>query len=233
MIQYNVKQLLATLKSKDYKVLTRPYELNIVGIRSTEEPNKFDDAICVFYKDDKGAWVYNQFPVTTDAGTYYLLNPINNLGTAMLKEGQYLDTWKIGMHRGKYTALVQSKPVTCYRDYDRNAVFDFGQKTSTGLYGINIHKAGANSSEVNNWSAGCQVFQKTADFDKFIAMCQKQKSLYGNAFTYTLFDQRAVKKNFRRKLLYFGIAIGIGLIGYSYYKTGKIIPKIPKINLPK
>ena len=74
------------------------------------------------------------------------------------------------------------------------------------------------------------MFSKTADFNKFIEMCQKQKSLYGNAFTYTLIDERVVKKNFRRKLLYLGIAVGIGLLGYSYYKTGKIIPKIPKLN---
>ena len=130
MIQYNVKQLLNILKSNDYKIFTRPYELNIVGIRSTEEPNKFDDAMCVFYKDDKGSWVYHQYPCTTDAGTYFLLNPINKLGTAMLKEGQWLNAYKIGMHRGKYSALTQAKPVVVYRDFDRNAIFDFGQNRS-------------------------------------------------------------------------------------------------------
>jgi hypothetical protein len=228
MIQMNLNQILAVMKAKKYKVFTRPYELNIVGIRSTEEPNKFDDAIFVFFKDDQGNWVLKQYPATTDAGTYFLLKPINQLGTAMLKEGQWLDSWKIGSHRGKYTALTQSKPVTTYRDYDRNAVFDFGQNTSTGMYGINIHKAGKDSSEVDNWSAGCQVFKKSADFDEFMAMAQKQKTLYGNSFTYTLIDLREAKRTIRRRFLYFGVgAIIIGLLSYNYYKHGTFIPKLP------
>jgi len=227
MIQYNVKQLLDILNSNNYKVFTRPYEMNIVGIRSTEEPNKFDDAMCIFYKNDSGSWIYHQYPCTTDAGTYFLLNPINKLGTAMLKEGQWLNAYKIGMHRGKYSALTQAKPVTTYRDFDRNAIFDFGQNTSTGLYGINIHKSGKDSSEVNNWSAGCQVFSKTADFDAFMQMANKQKSLYGNEFTYTLIDQRAIKKSNRRRMLYVGIAM-VGVGAYLIIKKGNFSFKLPK-----
>ena len=55
-----ILQILAVMKAKKYKVFTRPYELNIVGIRSTEEPNKFDDAIFVFFKDDQGNWILKQ-----------------------------------------------------------------------------------------------------------------------------------------------------------------------------
>jgi len=234
MIQMNLKQILAIMKSKGYKVFTRPYELNIVAFRSTEEPNKFDDPINVFYKDDQGQWILKQFQATTDAGTYYLLNPINNLGTAMLKEGQWIDSWKIGLHKGQYSALVQSKPVTTYRDYDRNAVFDFGQKTSTGMYGINIHKAGKDSSEVNNWSAGCQVFKRSSDFAEFMKMAEKQRSLYGNNFTYTLIDLREAKRTLRRRLLYLGVgALAVGILAYNYYKHGTLIPKLPSKFLKK
>ena len=228
MQQYNVNKILSILKANNYKVFTRPYELNIVGIRSSAEPNKFDDAICVFYKDDSGKWIFKQYPITTDIGTYYMNHPMSSLGSAMLKEGQYIDTWIRGLHKGKYLALVQRKPVTTYRDFDRNAVFDFGQKQTTGMYGINIHKAGANSQDVNNWSAGCQVFQKTKDFDEFMAMTKKQADLYGNSFTYTLIDQRAIAKATRRKILYVALAVSIGFVGYKLYKNGSI-PLLKKL----
>ena len=52
MINYTIKELLDTLKDKNFKVYTKPYQLNIVGIRTTEQPNKFDDTMCVFWKDD-------------------------------------------------------------------------------------------------------------------------------------------------------------------------------------
>ena len=95
MKEYKLPNLLNALKEKEYKVFTKPYELNIVGVRSTEEPNKFDDTMCVFWKDDTNKWILKQYPCTTDIGTYYLKNPMNKkLGSAMLKEGQYIDSYK-------------------------------------------------------------------------------------------------------------------------------------------
>ena len=35
-------------------------------------------------------------------------------------------------------------------------------------YGINIHNAGASSTQVDKWSAGCQVFSHSADFEEFM-----------------------------------------------------------------
>lgn len=130
------------MRSKDYVIYDKPYQLNIVGVRNAQsQPNKFDDSIFVFYKDDKNDWVEKEYPATTDTGMFYLLNPMSNLGAAMLKEGQYVDSYKQGLHKGEYLALVQDKPVTTYRDYDRDAVFDIFTKETTGNYGINIHKA--------------------------------------------------------------------------------------------
>jgi hypothetical protein len=142
---------------------------------------------------------------------------MSSLGTAMLKEGQYIDAYKQGLHKGQYTALVQDKPVTTYRDYDRNAVFDFGQKETTGNYGINIHKAGADSQNVDKWSAGCQVFQKSEDFQEFMQLSDKHKANYGNKYTYTLLDERAVARKGRRFLLYGGMSASVVAIGISLY----------------
>ena len=66
-------------------------------------------------------------------------------------------------------------------------------KITEGLYGINIHKAGADSTYVENWSEGCQVFKKSADFDKFLAICKKAASLSKNSFTYTLIESKDIK----------------------------------------
>ena len=200
------------MRSKDYVIYDKPYQLNIVGVRNAQsQSNKFDDSVFVFYKDDNNNFVEKEYPATTDTGMFYLLNPMSNLGAAMLKEGQYVDSYIQGLHKGQYLALVQNKPVTTYRDYDRNAVFDIFTKETTGNYGINIHKAGANSQDVDNWSAGCQVFQKSDDFNDFMDKTTKHRNLYGNSYTYTLIDERAIMRRKRRIALFF--TFGISLIG--------------------
>ena len=210
------------MRSKDYVIYDKPYQLNIVGVRNAQsQPNKFDDSVFVFYKDDNNNFVEKEYPATTDTGMFYLLNPMSNLGAAMLKEGQYVDSYIQGLHKGQYLALVQNKPVTTYRDYDRNAVFDIFTKETTGNYGINIHKAGANSQDVDNWSAGCQVFQKSDDFNDFMDKTTKHRNLYGNSYTYTLIDERAIMRRKRRIALFF--TFGISLIGSGILLIKKLL----------
>lgn len=186
------------LVKKGYKAFLRPYELNIVGVRSNSTvPNSFDDSICVFYRDKGGNFVQHKFAATTDPGTYWLKNPLNPQGTAILKEGQYVNAYGIGLHRGQYSALVQKEPVTVMRDYDRNATLDFlNGREDTGLFGINIHHASSQGTTktVDRYSAGCQVFANIADFTSFMTLCERHRVLYGNGFTYTLIDERAVSR---------------------------------------
>lgn len=193
----------ATLNERGYKTFVRPFELNIVGIRANSTtPNQFDDTINVFFKNAQGVWVLQSFKATTDPGTYWLQNPLNAQGTAILKEGQYIGSHAIGLHRGKYNALVQQRPVTVMRDYDRNAVLDFlNGKEDTGLFGINIHHAAGTGTTktVDQFSAGCQVFANIDDFNSFMRLCELHRKLYGNEFTYTLIDQRAVDRNSKKK----------------------------------
>ena len=193
----------ATLNERGYKTFVRPFELNIVGIRANSTvPNSFDDTINVFFKNPQGVWVFLSYKATTDPGTYWLKNPLNPQGTAILKEGQYLGSHQIGLHRGQYIALVQRRNVTVMRDYDRNAVLDFlNGKPDTGLFGINIHHASSSGTTktVDLHSAGCQVFANINDFNSFMKLCELSKQLYGNEFTYTLIDQRAVDRNSKKK----------------------------------
>jgi hypothetical protein len=221
----NIRAILLLMRLKRYKVYDKPYQLNIVGIRNeSTNPNKFDDTLYVFWKNDKNSWEGKFYTITTDPGTYWLKNPMSNLGAAILKEGQYIDAYKIGLHKGEYKALVQQKPVTVIRDYDRNAILDFNNgKEEKGNFGINIHRAGAKGSSINvdKWSAGCQVFENADDFANFLNLADKHSGLYGNNFTYTLVDERAYNRTIRRRSLYTIGLIGIGLLSYILYKKIK------------
>ena len=193
----------AAIQAKGYRLFTRPFELNIVGVRADSvRPNAFDDAIHVFFNNVEGKLIEYRFSATTDPGTYWLQNPMNPQGTAILKEGQYLNCYALGMHRGKYMALVQVRPVTVMRDYDRNAVLDFlNGKEDKGLFGINIHRASetGTTKTVDHHSAGCQVFASATDFVLFMQLCERHRGLYGNSFTYTLIDERAVNREAKKK----------------------------------
>lgn len=193
-----LSRIKAILNSQAYEVYVKPYQLNIVGLRSKNtNANSFDDEIHVFYRTEKGDWNYHSYNATTDPGTFWLNNPSYSQGTAILAQGQYKDAYAIGLHRGKYEALRQVKPVTVIRDYNRDSLLDFNNGTEeTGIFGINIHRAESNGTTkyIDKYSAGCQVFQNAGDFNQFMDLCERHKSLYGNSFTYTLIDFRAVRR---------------------------------------
>jgi hypothetical protein len=226
----NIRGLIRQLKKKDFEVYDKPFQLNIVGVRANSTvPNNFDDIIYVFYKNDNNQWVGKAFAATTDTGTFWLKNPMNSAGSALLKEGQYKNTYKIGLHKSKsagitYNALTQRLgEVTVYRDYNRDAILDFDNgKEQTGMFGINIHKAKGQgiTKTVDEYSAGCQVFQNADDFAEFMVMANKQKDLYGNKFTYTLIDERAYVRSVRRYGVYVavGVAIIALIVGFKHFK---------------
>jgi hypothetical protein len=159
-------------------------QINIVGVRtSTQVPNAFDDHMHLVWIS-KGKWQEKVFVCTTDPGTYWLENPMNVQGTAILVPGQY-PVYKWDMHRGKYEALCQrSGKVSVYRDGNKDNVLDWHDSVITeGYYGINLHHAGTASTQVDKWSAGCQVIAKLADWKKAFKIW---KSSEADLFTYTL-----------------------------------------------
>ena len=133
----------------------------------------------------------NIFAATTEPGITSMTKPVSYKGCAILVPGQYRSAWKLGYHKGKYEAVVQYKPVKVYRDNNKDAVYDFNPKTiEEGTFGINIHKAGTHSTQVDNWSAGCQVFANKEDFEKFMKLVHYQISQgHGKLFTYTLINE--------------------------------------------
>ena len=191
------QQIETAVKSKDYKWFENgDYNLNIVGVRNgetgTEVTNKFDDFLTLSYKID-GEWNYHCFDATTDPGKHWVENIMREEGVAVLKENQYRGSHKIGLHQGKYEALRQQKPVQVYRDNDLDGNYDLLEKNiQEGIFGINIHRAtkweGKKSTQIDKWSAGCQVIAANDDFRLFIEICNKAKDTWGNSFTYTLIN---------------------------------------------
>lgn len=174
------------------------YNLNIFSIRNTEDKdsNNFNDVLCVCYKV-KDKWILDKFDCTTDPGYTSRESPVNNKGCAILVPGQYRGCWHVGLHHGKYKALVQYKPVKVYRDNNKDKKLDFDEKSiETGMFGINIHRATANkggkSINVDNWSAGCTVIASKDDFDKFMKLVDEASKRYGDVFSYTLFKEDQV-----------------------------------------
>jgi hypothetical protein len=188
-----IDKIKVAMKVKNYKFFeSGDYNLNIIGIRNSDTGSKvtnvFDDLLTVSYKIGE-VWHFKKWAATTDPGTKGVKEFHNAQGVARLVPGQYRGSHAIGLHQGKYEALKQAKPVKVYRDANKDMTYDTKLITE-GIYGINIHKAGADSTYVENWSEGCQVFKKSADFDEFMALVKKAATLHGNSFTYTLLESK-------------------------------------------
>jgi len=198
-MNFTREQVEAAVKAKGYvwfeDASNKGYDVNIVGIRNASTgqtvTNVFDDLLTISYKEN-GVWKFHSWAATTDPGKKGVREFHNAAGVARLVEGQYRSSHIIRLHRGKYEALGQNKPVKVWRDANKDMVYD-ENKIQGGVFGINIHKAGADSTYVENWSEGCQVFKKSADFESFMKICRKAKDIHGNNFTYTLIKSTDIK----------------------------------------
>jgi hypothetical protein len=197
-MSYTREQIEKAVKNKGYKWFeddsNKTYDVNIIGVRNNapsiadKVTNVFDDHLTVSYKDESGNWQYFCWAGTCDPGKKGVMEFHNNKGVARLVPGQYRGVWMIDKHQGKYEALCQRKGnVTVWRDANRDMIYE-EKVTDTGMFGINIHKAGQDSMWVENWSEGCQVFKRVKDFDQFMAICKKAAKIHGNAFSYTLIE---------------------------------------------
>jgi hypothetical protein len=204
-MKYTREQIQETAEGKGYKYFhdnsNKSYDVNIIGIRNNDTKgrvtNAFDDLMTISYKCEEGEWNYHEFDCTTDPGTHWVEHPMMEIGVAILKPGQYRGSHKIRLHGGKYTALGQKKDVTVYRDANRDDKYDLDENnTTTGLFGINIHRATSKSSgkstRVDKWSAGCQVIAKNSEWHQFLGICQIARDIHGNSFSYTLLESNDI-----------------------------------------
>ncbi len=200
---YTKEQIKRALLNKKYvwfdDTENKGFDVNIVGIRNSEPGKKvtnvFDDLITISFKDEKGVWQFYSWSITTDPGKkgVQLFEQYGvKGGVARVVPGQYRGSHMIGLHQGKYEALRQKEAIKVFRDSNKDLIYDETTITE-GVYGINIHKAGQDSTWVENWSLGCQVFKRVKDFDEFMKICKKAAKIHGNSFTYTLIESKDIK----------------------------------------
>ena len=182
-MSYTREQIQKAVESKGHKWFEGgDYNLNIVGIRNSDThgvvTNKFDDKLTVSYSVN-GEMKYHEFDATTDPGSHWEKNLLNKDGVAILVPNQYRGSHEIRKHQGKYEALCQKKPVKVYRDNNKDGKYDMLEENiHEGIFGINIHKAGSRvegSTQIDKWSAGCQVFSKESDFNQLMELAYKAK----------------------------------------------------------
>ena len=203
-MKYTREQIQQTVEDMGYKYfhdnLNKGYDVNIIGVRNSKTKgrvtNAFDDTLTISHKID-GEWQYHEFNCTTDPGSHWVENLLNEKGVAILKPNQYRGSHKLDFHQGRYLALRQKSDVTVYRDNDRDNNYDLNEsKIDTGVFGINIHRAtgrsGGKSIRVDKWSAGCQVIADNDDWHTFLGICQSAREIHGNSFSYTLIESKDI-----------------------------------------
>ena len=201
-MQLSREKIEQTLKQMGYRWFEKgDYNLNIVGVRNSDTKdkvtNRFDDKITLSYKVND-VWQFHSFDCTTDPGTHWVENIMRKEGVAILKPGQYRSSHKIRKHQGRYEALGQQNPVKVYRDNNRDHMYNLHEDSvQEGLFGINIHRAtkyaGKKSTQVDKWSAGCQVIASNDDWKLFMKICRKARDTWNNNFTYTLLESKDIR----------------------------------------
>lgn len=205
-LEPSLEDLVSVMERKGFDVFgdsPRDFNLNIVGIRdSGARLDRFSCRLVVFWTF-AGETQVRRFTITTLPGSRYLVDKLlSRKGCAILVPGQYRGVYALDMHLGKYEALCQrGGTVRVYRDGDRDRFFDTDPDAiEGGWFGINIHApvtprdglADYVKSKVVGSSAGCQVFERMADFYEFRDLCRNARSHFGNSFTYTLLESKDV-----------------------------------------
>jgi hypothetical protein len=204
-MNYTREQIEAAVKAKGYvwfeDAANKGYDVNIVGVRNNaaaiadKVTNLFDDTMTVSFKEN-GSWKFYQWANTTDPGKKAMLEYHNPNGVFRLIPGQYRGMWQIGLHQGKYEALRQAKPCKGWRDKNKDMVYnESATAVVEGVFGINCHRSNptTESTYVENWSEGCQVFKRVKDFNEFMTIMRKARDIHGNSFSYALIESTDIK----------------------------------------
>jgi hypothetical protein len=208
----DTEELRFVIKSKGYNYFVGHMNINLVGIRSeNSQSNQFDDILILTYQS-RGKEYKSVYPITTDPGKKYLLNPLQGSGgTLIMVPGQYRSAYMIGIHgrsrpkEKQYTALEQIGPMCYVRDKSLDAKLNFDlyrgeNRTKNLIWGnfkSNIHRGNSGwisklkgQHLVDGHSAGCQVFQYADQFAELLAIADNSRKVWGNTFTYTLLEER-------------------------------------------
>ena len=98
---YSKENVKKVLSGKGFPIDSRTMYVNLIGIRNSEtldRPNFFDDTLVVMVYRLNGLAIFH-YDITTEPGLFYLNDPLNEKGTAVLKEGHYKNCWAQVLHK--------------------------------------------------------------------------------------------------------------------------------------
>lgn len=191
-MKYTSEQLINRVKSlPSFKVI--PENL-LIGVRSNADAeNQFDDK---FYLFINGKFV-SLATGTTNPGASVLKGgwkKYNKLGAAIVKSDEiYYDVYMksdgktIRHHNGKTPCFRQIRNMMYYRDGNNNGKSEEIGQIYVGNFSTNFHPAKFGwgmkfvSNLINGWSAGCQVPNKSAEFEAIY-----NAVAFGKPITYAL-----------------------------------------------
>lgn len=154
----------------------------LIAVRSAADvPDAFDDKAYVYEcAEGQRPKFFMVASCTTHPGVDVLQNfakKYNPAGAPVLKSDQIVyDSHVYGLHRSKYAAYRQVKPMDYYRDVDGDKKAEEQGAIGYGIIYANVHRANPNwESTINkNWSAGCIVMNNPQKFAAFMAFMNKR-----------------------------------------------------------
>jgi len=215
----DVNKIITGMQKKGYKIMTRPYECNIVGIRRQYEGQKYsnvfkDDLFLFFKTDNTDRWETYKFKISTMPGLYSAYEEggrlkVDKTGKSpnvkhlplMLKRGTppnnglgiLMEAQYLNIYKigehGGAPAMITLGEQMFYRDNSPGDIIKYTGK-GKGWAAMFIHKGYDGGLTVDNWSEGCQVFSAKEELNKFFSLCEEHKTRYGNKFHYTLMLER-------------------------------------------
>jgi hypothetical protein len=149
------------------------------GIPNADRLNEWNDRRLVIEIIGNVPRIVGNWLATTEPGKFYTQNPLNPLGAFRIKFGQYR-AWSVGSHgRTQYPALVQSGPVTGYRDANKDGLRTGDVVVTGDYYGINQHH-GWDMAFVDESSAGCLVGQSIEGHWAFMELVKSDRRYQAN-----------------------------------------------------
>lgn len=147
-----------------------------------DEFNKFDDKAYTFecIKDGERPKFIMVMPITTNAGSQglYHYEKFNSLGCAVACADVIVYNSHIyGPHgKTKYMAYIQSFSVgfPYTRDNDKDKQAENYGKVYTNRIGMNCHKAGKRTVDINGNSVACFVRPNEDEYNKWLAFMNKR-----------------------------------------------------------
>lgn len=203
--------IIDAMYDKKYEVKTKPFYINIVGIRYQYEgqnySNQFKDKLWAIWKNDSGQWESKSWAISTIPGLY--MNSKNKIkmkewcktnrtkGLGILVPAQYKNIYKFfESELPEEQTKMKARPIfrsvgtqLAYRDKNWESdkiTFSNKENPDKGNHGMFIHRGFPGGSNVNNWSEGCQVFSKDSDYKQLCKLARVHLEKHGNSFNYTL-----------------------------------------------